>query len=80
MAKKDEVKVDTKKVEEENLNPQSVPFNAVDTPMKKVGGDEVSVRPPDTDIADVRADDTPEQAAEKIKAAREGRVSTATHG
>lgn len=79
-SKAPEVKVDTKRVKEGNFDPESVPFDAVETPMHTVGDQEVNVRPPDTDIADVRADDTPEQAAEKIEAARAGRVKTASHG
>ena len=60
------------------VNPSSVPRAAVQVPKKTVGGIEVNTRPPDTDIADIRADDTPEQAAEKIKAVRAGRVKSAT--
>lgn len=72
----DQTKVRTDQAKD--ANPQSVPREAVQVPKKTVGGMEVNVRPPDTDIADIRADDTPEQAAEKIKAVRDSRVKNAT--
>lgn len=78
----DTTKVRTDQVKDKDgvaqVNPQSVPREAVQVPKKTVGNMEVNVRPPDTDIADVRADDTPAQAAAKIKAAREGKVKNAT--